>query len=325
MGNLLRFPLILLLPALAAAAIWPDFIGPYKRISAGTVSPTADRALWNEYGFQAAEAAQYESPGKKFSATAWRLLDSTGAMAAFQWQRPPASKTSSLAKLAATAGDDTLLTVGNYLFWFRGYTPRPEEMAAITQTLPRLEEASLPVLREYLPSESLTPNSERYILGPVSLDKFAAPIPPSIAAFHASAEAQVGSFNSPAGAMKLAIFNYPTPQIAMERLGEFAKIPGAMAKRSGPLVAVIVSPPHPDAAERLLALVRYQATVTRSEYVPTRRDNIGNLVLGAFELTGVLLLFAVVAGLAVGGVRAFLRRGRGGESDPMIVLHLSKR
>jgi hypothetical protein len=135
----------------------------------------------------------------------------------------------------------------------------------------------------------------------------------------------MGSFGSPAGNMNLAIFNYPTPQMAMERVGEFAKISGAVAKRSGPLVAVIVSPPHPDAAERLLALVRYQATVTRSEYVPSQRDNIGNLVLTAFELTGVLLLFAAVAGLAVGGVRAFLRRGRGGEGDPMIVLHLGER
>ncbi len=57
----------------------------------------------------------------------------------------------------------------------------------------------------------------------------------------------------------MAIFNYPTPQIAMQQVPDFEKLPGAMAKRSGPLVAVVLSPADPDFAERLLAQVRYQA------------------------------------------------------------------
>ena len=73
-----------------------------------------------------------------------------------------------------------------------------------------------------------------------------------------------------------------------------------MVKRSGPLVAVILAPPDPDAAERLLGQVRYQADVTRDEYVPTRRDNIGNLVINAFILIGILLAFSLVSGLGVG-------------------------
>jgi hypothetical protein len=75
-------------------------------------------------------------------------------------------------------------------------------------------------------------------------------------------------------------------------------------------VAVILSPPDPDAAERLLAQVRYRAEVTLDERVPTLRDNIGNLVVNAFVLTGILLAFCVVSGLAVGGSRVFLRRFR---------------
>ena len=35
-----------------------------------------------------------------------------------------------------------------------------------------------------LPADGLIPNSERYILGPVSLDRFEPRIPPSVAAFH---------------------------------------------------------------------------------------------------------------------------------------------
>ncbi len=92
------------------------------------------------------------------------------------------------------------------------------------------------------------------------------------------------------------------------------------------MVAVVLSPPDPDFAEQVLAGVRYQAEVTRSEYVPTRRDNIGVLILNIFVLIGFLLAFAVVAGLAAGGLRAWLRRGRtGADAEAMISLHLEGR
>jgi O-antigen ligase len=111
----------------------------------------------------------------------------------------------------------------------------------------------------------------------------------------------------------------------MQRIGDFEKLPGALAKRSGPLVAVILSPADPDAAERLLAQVRYQAEITDNEYTPTRRDNIGNLVINAFILTGILGAFCIVSGLCAGGIRAIRRRGkRGDELDPMILLHLDR-
>src|ERR1035438_8833743 len=66
---------------------------------------------------------------------------------------------------------------------------------------------------------------------------------------------------------------------------DFRGIPGGnLVKRSGPLVAVVVAPPDPDAAERLLAQVRYQALVTLDQWVPSHKDNIGNLVINAFIL-----------------------------------------
>src|SRR5262249_43582196 len=137
---------------------------------------------------------------------------------------------------------------------------------------------------------------------------------------------QVGAFHGAKGDLTLAIFNYPTPQIAMQKVGDFEKIPGAVAKRTGPMVAVVLSPPDADFAERLLSGIRYQAEVTRDEYVPTRRDNIGNLLINAFILIGILLAFAVVSGLALGGYRALLRRGhKGEEADAMISLHLENR
>jgi hypothetical protein len=140
------------------------------------------------------------------------------------------------------------------------------------------------------------------------------------------AEAQAGTFRTKAGECRLAIFNYPTPQIAMQKAPEFEKLPGAMVKRAGPLVAVIVAPPDRDAAERLLAQVRYEAQVTLDERVPTHKDNPANLVYNAFLLAGILLAFCAVSGLTLGGFRVLVRRlHKGEEPDEMITLHLSER
>jgi hypothetical protein len=315
----------ILLPGLALAAILPDAIGPYHK-TASSAAAVSDHALWDEYGLKESETANYENGAEKFTATVYRLQDTTGAMAAFDWQRPPKSKPSKAAALAAATDDSLLVVHGNYLLNFKGYQPAATELAAIEQELKNVDTTVLPVLASYLPDDGLVPNSERYVIGPVGLAAFDPSIPPSVAAFHFGTEAQTGVFHNPKGDMKLAIFNYPTHQIAMQKVSDFEKVTGAVVKRSGPLVAVVLSPPDPDFAERVLAGIRYQAEVTRSEYVPTSRDNIGVLILNIFMLIGVLLAFSVVSGLAVGGVRAWLRHGKHGvEAEPMISLHLQGR
>ena len=313
---------MILLPGLASAAIWPDTFSDFHRISAAPAA-LSDQSVWDEYGLKDSETAVYEGGSAKFTATAWALQDPTGALAAFDWQRPAGSASSSLAALAAETSNSLLLVHGNYLLRFQGYKPTTPELDALIENLANVDDSALPTLPGYLPSSGLEPGSERYIAGPASLAKFDPGIPPSVAAFHLSAEAILGVFQSPKGNMTMAIFDYPTPQIAMQKVGEFQNLPGAVAKRSGPLVAVILSPADPDAAERLLSQVRYQVDITVNQRIPTRRDNIGDLIVNAFTLIGILLAFSFVAGLAVGGVRAALRRGRaGGEEGGMITLHL---
>ena len=312
----------ILLPSLAAAAILPEAIGAYRR---GAVSKPAlaNKALWEEYGLKSAETAPYQSGNDKFTATVWQLHDTTGSLAAFDWQTPPAATNSTAAKLAVETPDSLLMAHGNYLFLFAGYKPSKEELDGLTGALRNLDVTVLPTLPGYLPTDGIVPNSARYIVGPVGLQQFAPAIPPSVAAFHFQAEAQAAVFHNDKGDATLLVFSYPTHQIAMQRILEFQKVPGAMAKRSGPLVAVVLAPPDPDYAEKLLSKVRYQAEVTLDEYVPTRRDNIGNLVVNAFILIGFLLAFALVSGFALGGYRAFRRRYRhGDEEDAMISLNL---
>ena len=315
--------LLILAAGAAQAAIWPEQLGEARRVASQPVTLT-DTKLWGEYGLQEAEQAGYESAGGKFTATAWRLQDATSAMAAFQWQRPQGAAPSKLSKLAVETATGALLAYGNYLLEFDGRVPRAEEIAQLAERLPRLQQSPLPALPDYLPVENVVAASHRYVQGPVALERFEPRIPPSAAGFHLGAEAGVATYRTVNGEIRLSLFNYPTPSIARDRQAELQKLPGAMVKRSGPLVAVLFSPPNADDAERLLAQVRYQADITLSERLPTRRDNIGNLIVNIFVLIGILLGFALVAGVAVGGVRTALRLTKG-DPEPMIRLHLSDR
>jgi hypothetical protein len=302
-----------LLTTAAQAAIWPEQFGPGKRTSVAPVS-LSEKKLWSEYGLQESEMADYG----QFSATAYRLQDPTAALAAFYWQRPQSGTLSPLGKYSAQTAGDLMIAHGNYLLYFQGFKPASADLERLFQQLPNLDQSPLPALVGYMPSEGLTLNSERYVVGPVSLEAFYPQISSGLAAFHYGSEAEIATF----GAVKMAIFSYPTPNIARDRLVEFEKAPGALAKRSGPLVAVILSPADPNAAERLLSQVRYQASISWSQYVPSRRDNIGDLIVNAFILIGVLLVFSTVAGLAFGGFRLLRRRGRQEDPEAMTVLHL---
>jgi len=313
---------LLVAPCLLAASMLPDTIGAAHR--AGEHQPAlTDRAVWDEYGLKTWEAATYKADRASFTVTAWQLGDPTAALAAFDWQRPENAMPSRLARLAAITKDGALVAMGQYLIQFAGYQPAADELAACLESLKNLDTTALPLLPGYLPTEGRVPNSERYITGPASLARFFPGIAPSVAGFHLDAEAQLGVFRSPKGALTMAIFNYPSPQIARQKVSEFEQTPGAMVKRSGPLIAVLLSPADRDMAESLLARVRWQAEVTRDEYVPTQRDNPGNLLLTIFKLIGILLLFAILSGLLLGATRVFMRWIRHGEEpEVMISLHL---
>lgn len=316
----MRFLIALFLPALAGAAVWPETIGAWQRASTAPAA-LSSRALWDEYGFKEGETAAYRAAGKSFTASAWRFVDSTGALGAFKWQSPADARPSKRAAAAVETRDGLLAAEGNWLLSFTGYIPAAEEIKTVFGALP-MERTAAPSLPAYLPAKDRVANSERHILGPEALAAFAPSIPPSVAAFHFGSEAALAAYRAPKGNLSLAIFDYPTPQIAMQQVEAFRKLPGAVAKRAGPMVAVVVPPADPDAAERLLALVNYEAAVTMSQYVPTKRDNLGDLILSIVVLIGLLVAFAAVSGLAVGGLRTFLYRKQG---DPMIMLHLEDR
>lgn len=323
---MLRSCLILLAIGVSAkGAIFPDSLKNYQKGAVKTIL-TPDTALLNEYGLDAVEQAAYHDGPKPFNATAWRFHDTTGAMAFFESVRPAGAKPDKITNLAVRTSDGVIFAYANYVFEITGNLPAPDVFTELYDHLPKLEQSPLPALLGNLPPDGLIPNSQRYIVGPVSLDHFDPKIAPSVAAFHLGTEAITGKYQTRKGLLTLGIFDFPTPNLARDRIQEFQKIPGAIAKRAGPLVAVTVDPPDADAAERVLSEVHYETNITLNEQVPVN-DTIPKIkfILNVFIFSGLLIVLCLVAGLAYGGFRVLMRKmNRGEDPDAMITLHLGK-
>ena len=315
--------LLLLAAALAQGAILPDQIGTFVK---GDTQPLAasDPALLREFGFQAGEQALYKSPDKRFTVSAWRFHDSTGALGLFEARRPANAAPAKLAALSSTTPEGAIFAYGNYVFEVTGAVPEQKDLELLFAQLPQVDLAPLPALIGNLPQDGLIPNSERYVLGPVSLARFEPRIAPALAAFHLGAEAQLGRYRTPKGDLTLAIFSYPTPNIARERQEEYLKVPGTIAKRSGPLVGVVVQPPDADAAEGVLAGVQYAGNLTLNEKVPVNEGLfMYRLFLNIFVLSGVLIGLSIIVGIGFGGFRILRRKlGKPGHDDPFQLLRI---
>jgi hypothetical protein len=112
--------------------------------------------------------------------------------------------------------------------------------------------------------------------------------------------------------------------MARERQEEMLKVPGTIAKRSGPLVAVVVQPPDADTAEQLLGEVQYAGNLTLNQKVPVNEARaIARLFLNIFTLSGILMALSIIVGIGFGGFRVILKKLRKGvEEEPFVLLRI---
>lgn len=308
------------------SAILPGVIGSWKLVSTAPLPVQTDRALWDEYGLQDSEQGVYRKGSATLKVNAWRVADSTSSMAAFDYLRPFDGRSSSqldeLTPEASLTPAGALVALGNYLVRFDGAVPEPDAIANMFRSMARYEHSSLPTFNTFLPVHKVR-NSERYIGGPVALKQFFPGVEPSVAGFHLGAEAVVADYKPD---LKMALFSYPTPSIARDREGALNKIPGAIVKRTGSMVAVILHSSDVNAAENLISQVHYQATVTTGQKPFTPKDNPGNLMLNIFYLIVILFGFCILSGVLFGVFRMIFRRsGNSGDGEEILALHLEGR
>ncbi len=290
--------------------------GDVKTVTQPEQADAAYPAVLNEYGFSEAETATYTRPdGRKLTVKAARFKDATGAYGAFTFYCDPAMKSERIGTKAASANERILFFRSNVLV-DAGFDRLTEMSAAelreLAGTLPEAKSsaANLPGLPEYLPKQNAQENSAKYILGPQALAGSKTPLTAELVGFNFDPEILTQNYSTADGPVTLMLVEYPTPQIAMQRLRAFEAAGNSFAvRRTGPILVVASGNTGSSEARNLLNAVNYEAEVTWNEATSmSKRDNIGNLLMAVFGLIGILLLVGVLFGVFFGGIRVLMTK-----------------
>ena len=334
-----------LVSASAAQNILPKSFAGWMQVGEVKTATKADQVdaaypgVLNEYGFADAETATFSRPdGRKLTIRAARFKDATGAYGAFTFYRDPAMKTERIGTKSASANERILFFRSNVLVdvaFDRVTGMSAAELRELAGMLPEAKAtaANLPNLPEYLPKQDVIENSAKYILGPQALAATKTPLPAELVEFNTEPEILTQTYSSPDGPIILMLVQYPTPQIAIERLRAFQGSPDApqslAARRTGPILVIESGNVGSSEAKALLNSVNYEAEVTWNEATSiSKRDNIGNLLLAVFGLIGILIVFGLIFGVFFGGIRVLLTRYLPGtvfdlpENAEILQLHL---
>jgi hypothetical protein len=279
-------------------------------------------ALLKEYGFTDFEAATYSrDDGRKLSLKAARFQDATGAYGAFTYYRVPDMQNEEIGTKGASLNQRVLFFKGNILVdavFERLSAMSAAELRDLSDHLPRPigSAENLPVLPRYLPARFFVSNTAKYIVGPIGLEKAAAPLAASYVDFSKGAEVMMGNYHTSDGGAVLMLINYPTPQIATAQLNliESSRQSHQLGdsqiavRRTGPIVVLISGQVGSD-ANALLSSVNYDADVTWTENTYfTRRDNVANLIVNVILLAAIICGLSVVVGVGFGGFRMLVKR-----------------
>jgi hypothetical protein len=328
--------------AASSASILPKQFGGWQ-ISGSSrssnepaVADPVNAAVLKEYGFTGFESATYtRDDGRQLTLKAARFADASGAYGAYTYYKTPPMLMEKIGDGAASMNERVLFYRGDILvdavFQKLSAMSAAElrELADGLQ-LPSGNTRNLPGLPAYLPTQSYVKNTAKYVVGPAALKNVNAPIPAALVDFDIGAEVVVGNYNSSGGEATLMLISYPTPQIAADHLRriEAARQPSAQPpngastanpdpilqtpifnKRTGPIVVVAAGPLSQAEAKSLLASVNYDANVTWNENTYfTKRDNLANLLVNVIILCFIIIGFALVAGVAFGGIRILAKR-----------------
>jgi hypothetical protein len=280
----------------------------------------ANPAVLKEYGFTGFESATYERPGRTLKLKVARFNDATGAYGAFTFYRDPRMNTERVGTMAASANERVLFFRDNLLVeaqFDRVTAMSASELRELAAALPAAQgnSANLPTLPNYLPREDMVTNSAKYVVGPLALEAVNAPLSVAQIDFSLSPEIIISQYNVDRSPAQLILVAYPTPQIAGEKLRAIeAAAPQQdgttiVAKRTGPILGVVKGMISSSDAKSILGRVNYEAEVTWNENTGlSKRDNIGNLIVAAFVLIGIILIISLGTGVLFGFGRVVLQR-----------------
>jgi hypothetical protein len=321
----------LTLPAAAQDLLPGSFSGWNAPEAALRVRPEAleqlagsDAAILRECGTLGAERRTYARGGGTLTATAYRMRDPTAGYAAYTFLLTDQMSPANVTQYSALSHERALLLVGNLLVDVTGGDLRSltsDLKALVAQLAPQADRSPYPTLGHYLPARGLLGRSEKHFVGPQALNRVLPLGSGDWLGFSDGAEAELARYRINGQEATLLLASYPTPQVAAHKLEELARwLPlnrdaergearsALYARRSSSLVAIVTQAPSRAVADSLLQQIHYENQITWNEPgFKLTEPSIGQIVVGAIAGTGIILLFALVAGIGFGGVRIVVK------------------
>ncbi len=294
------------------------------------IADETNAPVLREYSFQRLEKATYtRDDGRTLTIKAAVFADASGAYGAFTYYKTPVMLDEQIGGQAASLNNRVVFYQGNILVdavFDRLTTMSAAELRELARSLPKPpgSAGNLPPLPNYLPKQVDTKNA-KYVLGPVALDRLGSPLPVPLVDFKSGAEVVMANYRAKIGDSTLMLIEYPTPQLAAEKLRQLdathqpttqtkggpslLDVAPFFDKRTGPILVIAAGPLSASEANKLLGSVSYEADVTWNEntYV-TKKDNLANLLFNVIVLCGIVVGLAVVAGLTFFGIRILTKR-----------------
>ena len=304
--------------------------------NAAAADPTSAGVL-KEYRFSDVAIATYaRDDGRTLKISAARFADASGAFGAYTFyltraMTPDTTKEEDkIGDQAAFLGQRVLFYRGNVLVhaeFSQELAMSGRQLRVLAGVLPRPNgnSGNLPTFIEFMPHRDYVANTQKYVMGPVALAAQSASIPAELVDFNSSAEVSLAHYDTPSGEATLTLISYPTPQLAaaqklrIDAANGVAQPPAGVSnvesagsffdKRTGPIIAIVTGPVSSSDAKALLGNVNWEASVTWNQ--PTDNAQVRDLVqltLNIAILCGILAGFAIVAGVAFGGIRILTKR-----------------
>jgi hypothetical protein len=320
-------------PAAAQGILPSAFAGWTAAAPSTAIPPTGldpllgpDTPAFREYVVKSVEQRSYTQGTQAASLTLYRLRDPSSAYGAYTFLRNDSLSSVDLGSYASASHDRALIVVGEMLLDVSAPAKQARPADADLKQLAALLEAKAdrtpyPYIGQHLPENGRVMNSERYVIGPLSLAHFVPLGTDDWMGFDHSAESILATYQVAGKNETLIVTSYPTQQIAAEKFAGMLRRftfdpPGDVppgqnvlfGKRVSSFIAVVAGAPSRKAANKVLDQVSYESSVMWDEPKQTLTEpSINNMIVEAFMGTGVIMVFAIAAGIGFGGIRVLVK------------------
>jgi hypothetical protein len=303
----------------------PATLGKMKRVAEGDVGDglglvdAADAAVMTEDGLRRFARSEYVDGPRQGTVTAYKFMDASGAVAAYDYFRRPGMRTEKVGDDAVSNGDELLMRSGANVV-VSHFRLEHESMIELTRELiaglPKVGGSAgiAPMLPTLVTGKVGTDaESVRYALGARGYTAMGGVLPAQTVGFDKNAET-VTARTKDGGVLTLLL--YPTPQIAGDhmraiealRRQQSSVLTGTVKiRREGPLLLLTTGAWTADEAQKMVDGIHLRSEVTWDKPVPL---DFGTEVRKTFSLLENIAIFCAISALAMLVLGLFLGYGR---------------